>query len=83
MHVQVQPQSMEIQCLLPATPNPQPTFHQQVLKPIAAPLEAVQMEVEAFKVDKPEACIHLSSPVVVKPEVRAFQFVGVSSLLSK
>ncbi|NP_001346262.1 uncharacterized protein LOC100193912 [Zea mays] len=64
----VQPQSMEIQCLLPATPNPQPTFHQQVLKPIAAPLEAVQMEVEAFKVDKPEACIHLSSPVVVKPE---------------
>lgn len=71
-------------CYLPhQTLRPQPTFNQQVLKPIEAPLEAVQMEVEGFKVDKPEACRHLSSPVVVKPEVRAFQFVGVSSLPSK
>lgn len=108
VHVQAQPQSMEVQCLLPATPNSHPTFGQQVLKPIAAPhevsacksdtakaplqvvqleveapLEAVPMEVEPFKLDEPEACRHLASPVVVKPKVRAFHFVGVSSLPSK
>jgi hypothetical protein len=108
VHVQAQPQSMDIQHLLPATPNSHPTFGQQVLKPIAAPheisacksntakapleamqpdveapLEALPMEVEPFKVDKPEACRHLSSPVVVKPNVRAFHFVAVSSLPSK
>ncbi|KAL5678001.1 hypothetical protein ACJX0J_014132, partial [Zea mays] len=57
----VQQQSMEIQCLLYATPNSQQTFGQQVLEPIVAPhevsacksntvktpLETVQMEVEA------------------------------------
>jgi hypothetical protein len=61
VHVQVQQQSMEIQCLLYATPNSQQTFGQQVLEPIVAPhevsacksntvktpLETVQMEVEA------------------------------------
>lgn len=103
VHVQAQPQSKEIQCLLPATPNSQSTFGQQVLKPIAAPhmisacksntakvpLEALQMEVEVpleavqMEVDKPEACRHLASPVVLKPEVCAFHFVGVSSLPSK
>jgi len=92
-----QPQSMDIQHLLPATPNSHPTFGQQVLKPIAAPpeisacksntakapleamqpdveapLEALPMEVEPFKVDKPEACRHLSSPVVVKPNDKSF-----------
>lgn len=90
VHIQVQLQSLELQCLLPATPNSHPTFGQQILKPIAgpheisacksnmkapleavqleieAPLEAVPMEVEPFKVDK--------------PKVRAFHFVGVSSL---
>jgi len=108
VHVQAQPQSMEVQCLLPATPNSHPTFGQQVLKPIAAPyevsacksntakaplvavqleveapLEAVPMEVEPFKLDEPEACRQLASPVVVKPKVRAFHFVGVSSLPPK
>lgn len=92
-----QPQSMEVQCLLPATPNSHPTFGQQVLKPIAAPhevsacksdtakaplqvvqleveapLEAVPMEVEPFKLDEPEACRHLASPVVVKPKDKSF-----------
>ncbi|CAL5086496.1 unnamed protein product [Urochloa decumbens] len=73
----VQPQSIEIQSLLPATPNSTsaeqeseptagPHYEARASKSKAMPVKAAQMEAKPSKVAEPEA--HQTSPVVAKPE---------------
>ncbi|CAN6225676.1 unnamed protein product [Urochloa humidicola] len=59
----VQLQSIEIQCLLPSTPNS--TSAQQESE-LSMPVKAAQMEAKPSKVAELEA--HRTSPVVTKPE---------------
>ncbi|CAN6199157.1 unnamed protein product [Urochloa humidicola] len=73
----VQLQSIEIQCLLPSTPNStsaeqeseptaRPHYEARSSKSKAMPVKAAQMEAKPSKVAEAEA--HRTSPVVAKPE---------------